>query len=58
MEPGAKRHARVEAEHDIAWRREMLAPGRPDHCPPADAHDREVLLPRLCPVLLVDDARL
>ena len=35
----------------------VLAPGRLDHQVTADAHHREVLLPRLGPVLLVDDAR-
>ena len=35
----------------------MAAPRRADDQPPPDAHDREVGLPRLGPVRLVDDAR-
>ena len=38
--------------------RAMAAPGRPDHDPPPDAEHREVRLPGVGPVRLVDDARL
>ena len=36
----------------------VLAPGRPDDEPLANAQHREMLLPGLRPVLFVDDARL
>ena len=57
MEPGPERHPRVEREDDIVGPAPVAPPGRPDDQPPADAHDREVRLPGLGPVGLVDDPR-
>ena len=55
VEPGPEGHARVEREDDVVGLAPMAAPRRTDHEPPADAQDREVRLPGLGPVLLVDD---
>ena len=46
----------IEREDDVVGRAPVAAPRRPDDQPPADAHDREVRLPGLGPVRLVDDA--
>ena len=57
MEPGPERHPRIEREDDIVGRASMAAPRRPDDQSPADAHDREVRLPGVGPVGLLDDPR-
>ena len=57
VEPGPERHPRVEREDDVVGLAAVPPPGRPDHEPPADAQHREVRLPGLGPVGLVDDAR-
>ena len=53
--PGPEGHAGVEIEDDVVGPGRMLPPGRLDHDPAADPHHREVGLPRLGPVRLVDD---
>jgi hypothetical protein len=58
MQPGAEGHPRVERDHDIIGSASVAAPCRPDERPTADADHREVALPGLCPVCLVDDADL
>ena len=57
MEAGAEGHARVERDDDVVGVGVDVAPGRPDDEPPADAQHREVLLPGVRPVLLVDRPR-
>ena len=57
MEPGPERHPRIEREDDIVGGASMAAPRRPDDQSPADAHDREVRLPGVGPVGLLDDPR-
>ena len=57
VQPGAEGHPGSSARTTSSGRRVVLAPRRPDHQPPADAQHREVLLPGLGPVLLVDNAR-
>ena len=54
--PGAERHPRVEREDHVVRLAAVAPPGRPDHDPPADPQHREVRLPRVRPVLLVDHA--
>ncbi len=58
MEPGPERHPGVERDDDVVGRPAMASPGRPDHEPAPDPEDREVGLPGVGPVLLVDDPRL
>ena len=57
MQAGPEGHARVEGEDDVVGLAAVTPPGRPDDEPPADPHDREVRLPGLGPVGLVDDPR-
>ena len=57
MEAGPERHPGVERKDDVAGRAPVAAPSRADDEPAADAHHREVRLPCLGPVRLVDDAR-
>ena len=47
----------IHGDHDVVGRASMATPGRPDDQPPADAQHREVRLPGVRPVLLVDDPR-
>ena len=58
MQAGAERHSRVKADHDLISSGLVFSPRRPDDEATANALNGEVLLPRLGPVLLVDDARL
>ncbi len=55
MQPRPERHARVEGEDHIVGRATVTPPRRPDDEPPADPQDREVRLPGLGPVSLVDE---
>ena len=57
VQAGPERHPRVEGEDDVVRPRSVPAPGRPDDDPPTDAQHREVRLPGVGPVRLVDDAR-
>ena len=57
MQPGPERHPRVEREDDVAGLAPVASPGRSDDQPPSDAHDREVGLPGIGPVGLLDDPR-
>ena len=57
MEAGPERHPRVEREDDIVGRAAVAPPGRADDQPAADPHDREVRLPGVGPVGLLDDPR-
>ena len=57
MEPGPERHPRIQRQDDVAGRAAVAPPGRPDDQPPPDAQDREVRLPGVGPVGLVDDPR-
>ena len=55
VQAGPERHPRIEREDDVVRRAPMAPPGRPDDEPPADPQDREVGLPGLGPVGLVDE---
>ncbi len=57
MEPRPERHPGVEGEHHVARPAPMTPPGGPDDDPPPDPQHREVRLPGLRPVGLVDDRR-
>ncbi len=57
VQPGPERHPRVEGQDDVVGRAPVAPPGRSDDQPPADAHDREVGLPGVGPVGLLDDPR-
>ena len=60
VQPGPEGHARVQRHDDVIRRGVVVAPGGLDDDAAAEAHDREVLLPGLRPVLFVDgsDAQL
>ena len=58
VEPRPERHPGVERDDDVVGCPAMTSPGRPDDEPPAHPEDREVGLPGVRPVLLVDDPRL
>ena len=56
VQAGPERHPRIEGEDDVVRSPAMAPPRRPDHEPAADAEHREVGLPGLGPVGLVDDS--
>ena len=58
VEAGPEGHARVERDDHLVGDGAMPPPGRPDDDPPAEPQDREVALPGVGPVVLVDLARL
>src|SRR5439155_473593 len=55
--PELRREGRGEGDEDVTRLRPMPPPGRLDHDPPSDADHREVGLPGLRPVSLVDESR-
>ena len=56
VQPGPERHARVQREDHVVGLAAVAPPRRPDHDPPPDPQHREVRLPGVRPVRLVDDA--
>src|SRR5207245_4507050 len=56
MQARAERHARIEGEDDIAGLTAVAAPGRSNDETAPDSEHREVRLPCLGPVHLVNDA--
>ena len=57
VEPGPEGHPWIEREDDVIGRAPVAPPGRSDDQPPADPQDREMGLPGVGPVLLVDEPR-
>ena len=56
MEPRPERHPGIEVDHDLVAGSAVAPPARLDDEPAPEVQDVEVLLPRLGPVGLVDDA--
>ena len=57
VEPRPEGHPGIHRDHHVAGLAAVAPPGGPDHDPPPDPQDREVALPGLGPVRLVDDLR-
>src|SRR5690606_10804708 len=58
VESGSERHAGIQVETEVVWKRRILPPGRHDHQAAADPVHEEMALPGVRPILILESSHL